>query len=129
MAKKTVFFTFVGIVVGLYTTFVLQHLWNWFAATAFHLPQIPFWVMYGMVLGVGMFTLDQSSNFEQRQLFKMLAVGLDACVPADKKELVKDQIEDQKEQMWVEAGTLAFGKLVGNTVTLMIGGVVHLFLA
>jgi hypothetical protein len=129
MVKKTVVFTLVGTLVGLYTTFVLQHLWNWFVTTAFHLPEISFWVLYGVVLSIGMFSDTQSSNFQQRQWFKGLATGLDACIPESKYESVKEQMDAQGAEMWVEAGFLVFGRLLASTVTLIIGGAVHLFLA
>jgi hypothetical protein len=128
MVKKWIVFTFVGILVGLYTTFVLQHLWNWFVTTALHLRQISFWVLYGVVLSIGMFSDTQSSDYKQRQLLKPLAVALDACVPESKYESVMEQMDAQEAEVWAVAGLLAFGRLLGSTVALMIGGAVHLFL-
>jgi len=36
---------------SLFTTFVLQNLWNWFAIPALHASEISFWVMYGLRIG------------------------------------------------------------------------------
>ena len=73
MVKKIVIIWLVGMVVGLYTTFVLQSLWNWFATEAFHVSQISFWVMYGVVLVVGLLTEGQSNKFEEEQQIVKLA--------------------------------------------------------
>ena len=40
-------------------------------------------------------------------------IGLDACIPEDKKESVKSQLEEQEQQMWGEAGIVVFRKLLG----------------
>jgi len=45
LRRMLVLLFLVGPVVGLYRTFVLLNLWNWFAAEALHLPVISFWVM------------------------------------------------------------------------------------
>jgi hypothetical protein len=131
MAKKSILFWSVAIVGGLYTTFVIQNLWNWFVIEAFHLSQIPFWVMYGVVLTVGMFTHgeDQLISLDVHPWYKTVTARLEACVPDDKLEFVNQQIKEQKKQIWVELGALTFGKAVGNTFTFVIGWAVHAFLA
>ena len=39
-AKKLLTIFGISLVVGLYTTFVLQNLWNWFAVPAFNVPRV-----------------------------------------------------------------------------------------
>ena len=39
MLKKTLLFFALGLVVHLYTTFVLMTLWNWFVTVAFHVGE------------------------------------------------------------------------------------------
>jgi hypothetical protein len=114
-------------VVGLYTTFVLQSLWNWFVTEAFHLSPVSFWVMYGLVLIIGMFAYDP--NFEEKQQFKAIVTVLDACLPEEKRKEVNEQLDEQMSELWLEAGSTVFGKLVGNTFTLAVGWAVHIFLA
>lgn len=126
MVKKTVVFYCIGAVIGLYTTFVLQQLWNWFVTEAFHFSQISFWVMYGIVLIIGMFSYNP--KLEEQQQFKALATGLDACVPDERRESVNEQIKEQTDQIWVDAGFHVFGKVVSNTISLALGWAVHAFL-
>jgi len=45
MLKKMLLGWVVGSAASLYTAFVLQNLWNWFATPALHLSQISFWIM------------------------------------------------------------------------------------
>lgn len=46
---KPVLMFAVAVAVGFYTGFVMQYLWNWFAAPAFHLDPISYWRMCGLV--------------------------------------------------------------------------------
>lgn len=117
----------VGPLISLYTTFVLKNLWNWFATEALHLPEISFWVMFGLVLIIGMFT----SNFghiEQEYGFKSIGTALDACVPEDKRDWVREQLEDQQKAIWGDIGMKLFSRIFGATCTLVIGWAVHAFL-
>jgi hypothetical protein len=118
---------FVGPLISLYTTFVLKNLWNWFATEALHLPEISFWVMYGLVLIIGMFT-SNAGDIEQEYRSKALVTCLDACVPEDKKEWVREQLDNQQRGIWVDIGMKVFWRIIGATFTLVIGGAVHTFL-
>jgi hypothetical protein len=109
--KNLIAATIIGSVVSLYTTFVIQHLWNWFATSAFHVSEISFWAMYG-------------------PRWKTAYIILEACIPDAKKEEVETQLKQQMEvRIWADAGLQAFGKVVGTTFALVLGLVVHLFLA
>jgi len=110
----------VGPLVGLYTTFVLMRLWNWFATEALHLPEISFWVMYGLVLIIGMFT-PGFGDTGQEYSFKAIATAVDACVPDHKREWVSEQIEGQQSGIWIDVGFKIFGKIFGATCTLAVG--------
>jgi hypothetical protein len=84
---------------GLYTAFVLKNLWNWFATEALHLPEISFWVMYGLVLIIGMFRANyDDGDIEQKNTFKAMAIAVDACVPEDRREWAREQLEDQQKR-------------------------------
>ncbi|MGA2235331.1 MAG: hypothetical protein ABSG23_07650 [Terriglobales bacterium] len=126
--KKIVVAWIIGSVVGLYTTFVIQNLWNWFATSALHVPEISFWVMYGLTLLISLFTAWQNGADEPR--WKAMGIALEACIPDAKKEEVEAQVKEQLEvRIWVDMGYQVFGKVVGTTFVLALGFVVHLFLA
>ena len=126
MLKKMLLGWVVGSAASLYTAFVLQNLWNWFATPALHLSQISFWIMYGFVLIIGIFADDKQ---EEQHRFKVLATMIDHCVPSEKRELVDEQIKDFTHEAWLDAGLSVLVKLAGNTYALVIGWVVHLFFA
>lgn len=69
--KKTGWFSLVAIIVGLYTTFVLQSLWNWFVVTAFNIPSVSYWQMYGLVLLVTLIS-ERSPEIAEEQRWKMI---------------------------------------------------------
>ncbi len=115
----------IGIVVALYTTFVVQSLWNWFVTEAFHLSPISFWVTYGIVLVIRL--LGQKTRTDEMLMFEVLGTKLDACIPDDKQEVVEKKV---KEMTGATTWVFTFaGDFVGNTFTLVVGWIVHVFLA
>jgi hypothetical protein len=126
--RRTLAIVFVvGPLISLYTTFVLKNLWNWFATEALHLPEIPFWVMFGLVLMIGMFTA-KPEDIEQKYTFKAFGAALDACVPSDQKDWVREQFEEQQQGIWVEIALMPIIRILGATFTLGVGWAVHTFL-
>jgi hypothetical protein len=119
--KKTILFFAVGMVVQLYTTFVLVSLWGWFVTTAFHVPTISFWVMYGLVLFVGLFSDPTKTDFEVGLQLKALVLMVEACVPEEQRVDIKEKLEDLGSDMWYTAGSAIFGRIVSNTVALGFG--------
>jgi hypothetical protein len=117
----------IGPLVGLYRTFVLQKLWNWFAAGALSLPVISFWVMYGLVLIIGILTTNYSDKQQERN-FKILWIILDACVPDDKKESVREELDEMGKNIWIEVGFIVIGGILDFTWALLLGWAVHTFL-
>ncbi len=124
--KKFALLYGVSMIVGLYTTFVLTVLWNWFAVPTFHLSAISFWVMYGLTLIVSLFQ-SPGRDIDAEQRHKIVAVMLDACVPSERREEVTEQLQEFTEQMWYEVGWKVFGRIVTSSITLAIGFVVHVF--
>jgi hypothetical protein len=131
--KKLGVFWIIGVLLSLYTTFVVQSLWKWFAKSAFHVPEISFWSMYGLVLLVGLFTEKYDKNFGEEQRWKRMLIALDACIPDDKKEGFKEQLNgllnEQKEFLWLEARRRVLGTLARNTLVLALGFAIHAFVA
>jgi hypothetical protein len=75
MFKKGALFFGLSLIIHLYTTLVLTILWNWFVVPAFHVSDISFWLMYGLVLIVSMFSnpSDQSLDADRRTKSLMIA--------------------------------------------------------
>lgn len=119
----------VGIVVSLYTTFIIQKFWNWFAVPAFNLPEISFWVIYGLVLLISLLAEGQKTEkFSEDQRWNNMSHILDACVPQEKREEVMELIKVENKEIWVKIGIGVFSKFVGNTFVFLIGWAVHTFL-
>ena len=116
-----------GLVVHLYTTFVLMLLWNWFVVPTFHVGDISFWTMYGLVILVSLFKDDTDKNFADERRWKALMIAIDACIPPDQKENVKHELEEVKGELWIDIGVGLFGQVLGNSLTLGIGFLIHTF--
>src|ERR1700693_1322639 len=121
--KRATIYFIIGIALKLYTTFVLQNLWNWFVVSAFRIPSISFWLMYGVLLMIGLvfprIDLEQESRWEQAVMM------LQACIPEGKREAVNDKIK-KSTQVGVMVLGETFSTLIGHTVVLMIGFVVYI---
>ena len=115
----------IGLVIHLYTTLVLTILWNWFVVPVFRVSQVSFWLIYGLVLVVNMFQSpsDQTSDADRRT--KSLMTAIEACIPEDRRESVREELESQSKEIWTDLGALMFGRVFGVTVTLGIAFIVH----
>jgi hypothetical protein len=128
MLKKGISFWVISMIVSLYTTFVLQQLWNWFAVSAFHASGISFWGMYGLVLLVGLLTERHEEVIDEPR-WKTLFTILDIWCPEDKRQAVEEAMKEQGKSIWLDSGILIFGKVVENTLTLVLGWGIHAFFA
>jgi hypothetical protein len=126
-AKKIGITYIISMLIHLYTTFVLQHLWNWFVVNALHAPEISYWVMYGIVLMLQL--VFYRSTFEDEQRWNWLEIVLTRCVPDERREEVSDELDRFKEQLTLQVGLMIFSVALGNTITLAIGWGVHTFLS
>ena len=132
MFKKAMVFWAISIITGLYTTLALTLLWNWFVAPVFHLGAVSFWLMYGLVLVVGL--LRFSDNDETREAERRLVIvitALEFCIPTENREAAKSAVQGlmdrQMKGLWVEAAMPMFGQAFSTTATLGVGFVVHMF--
>jgi len=116
-----------GTLASFYTVFVLMQLWNWFAVPLLGVPVAVYWVMYGLNMLFAFFTgrEDPKEPGEERN-WRILYTVLDACVPEHKMEELKEYVRGENEQIWMEAGLFIFMLVVGRTLALGIGFVVHL---
>ena len=118
----------VALVVGFYTTFVAQSLWNWFAVKAFSVPTVSYWGMYGLTMLLGLLLARDGEEGSNDQQWKTAFLILDACVPPDKRDEVAEALKTLAEELWLDVGIKVFMKAVGNTLTLVMGWGVYTFL-
>jgi len=126
--KRIVLLWFSAAVVGLYTTFVIEHFWNWFATPAFRVPEVSFWETYGLVLLISLFTNAQDREFIEDQRWKIMWTAVDACIPETKQADVRQQVKEQADDIWLQTGLHVFAKAFGNTFLLALGFAVHAML-
>src|SRR5215469_16352620 len=80
-----------GLVLSLYTAFVLMNLWDWFVAPTCNLSPISFWMMFGLTLVFRLFrNLGSGESGKLRRLQKIEAM-VDACVPDGQREGLKEK--------------------------------------
>jgi hypothetical protein len=114
-----------SLVVWLYTTFVLTMLWDWFVTPAFHVGEIGYWNMYGLVLVIRLLSPTSEAVPIVAEKWEHAMKMLEACLPEDKRGEIMGAIEKDKLST---SGQLLVANaigLVGSTVSLVIGWVVH----
>lgn len=124
MAKKYVLAFLVGLAIGLFRTFVMLKLWNWFISTNFNLPELSFWTMFGIQLLISFFT--ERNEFAEERRFERLGIVLNACIPDHLRDSVHEELANQGDT-WTELATGLFGRSFGYATTLLVGGIVHAF--
>src|ERR1035437_7130564 len=122
---KVIRWAVIAFVVGFYTTFVLQSLWNWFAVPALHVSSIGYWAMYGLVMLFGQIFDRSGDHVQEDATSKRVLILLDACVPDGRRADVQEALKQEANSMWVYLGTAVFGKVIGNTLTLGVGWAVR----
>jgi hypothetical protein len=111
-----------GLMVGIYTAFVAMSMWNWFAVRALHVPSISFLEAIGLIWLIGILTRrPEVDDIKQ----KMYITILDACVPDDKRDILNENIKEQKDNIWIDGLSMVFAQIVGNTTTLILGFGLH----
>lgn len=125
MVRKFLLLYSVSMIVGLFTAWALTVLWAWFVVPAFHVGPVSFWVMYGLTLLIDLLQ-PYGNDIEADHRHKIVAVMLDACVPAERRDEVKEQLTEFVDQIWYEVGWKIFGKAAVNALTLGLGFVVHI---
>ena len=127
-AKKILGFFGIGQLVRLYTAFVVQCLWNWFAVRALNVPEVPYWTVFGLLILLDLVQREQPDVSESPQWRSQL-VMLEACVPDDKRPSVVAAIKAQTDNMWTELGYKAIGAVIGklfsNTLALVTGWAIY----
>lgn len=125
MTKKTIWFWGIGIATGLYATFVLQQLWNWFLAPSLNASPISFWAMYGLHLFIVLLTDHLNRGWEEDSKWEILTNMLTASVSDERREKLVAILKKQADEIWSEVGGATLGQAVKYSVTLALGWVVH----
>jgi hypothetical protein len=112
--------------VGFYTTFVLQNLWNWFVVGALNVGPVSYWQMFGLNMIVAM--VAERNTIDEDNRWKRAGLLLFACLPDHKRRETEEEIKNEDEYVWFEAGWTVFSKLLTNTATLGIGWAIHAFI-
>jgi hypothetical protein len=127
--KKFVMTWTVSTLIGFYSVFVLMQLWNWFAVPLLHVSEASYWLIYGVNMLFGLMTgAGEEENPAHERRWNMLFIVLDACVPGDKMEDLKEYVRTEKEGIWADVGLMIFGKALSRSLTLGLGFVVHLLI-
>lgn len=124
--KKAILYSlsFIG---GLYTVFVMQHLWNWFAVDVITVSRISFLNMLGLVILADMLLnrVSKIKNFQSTSLCKLASYILNTCLPEAKKEAVEKFLTTQRNNISENVGIKTLGVFLRNTGILVIGGVIY----
>jgi hypothetical protein len=123
--KKAVITWTTATLVGFYSVFVLMQLWNWFAVPLLHAPEAGYWLIYGMNMLFALLTGNVANPANERR-WNSLFIILNACVPEDKMEEVKEEVSAETESIWGDVGMMIGGRVVAASVTLGLGFVVHM---
>jgi hypothetical protein len=128
MAKQKLWLYGIGFATGLYATFVLQQLWNWFLIPALHFSEISFWTMYGLHMFVALLTRQGDGGFQDEGRWERILAIVETCVPSERRHGLTELVKQQNEGVWTRAWSTVLGKAVEYTVTLGIGWAIHIFL-
>ena len=120
---KTAWMFGAGFVASVYAAFVSMCMWNWFATRALHVPEISFFEMLGLIWLIRLLTFSGDSESYQ---WAMVWAVVEAAVSDEKRKAV-----EKTRQGFTESKTLltfSIAQLSGNTVTLVLGFLLHTFL-
>jgi hypothetical protein len=121
--KKIVALMIPSFVVGLYTAFVVMCMWNWFAAPALNLSEITYLNMLGLIWLMSLLSGNnqKADDFKWKTLF----TTIEFCIPDDKREEALETINGLQENVWIEVVGHISGQIVVNTITLVLGFILH----
>ena len=68
----------------------------------------------------------EQDNPAHERRWNSLFIILNACVPEQKMENVKEEVRSETESIWSDIGLMIFGRVLARSLTLGLGFVVHL---
>ncbi len=114
----------IGVVLSLYTAFVLQLLWNWFATQAFHVESIGYWNMCGLLLIVAVVRTKISDRAETPLWVRAMTM-LEACLPEEKRAETMRQVDEGEMARFFRPTAINSREALGITFLLVVGFVIH----
>lgn len=123
--KRFALLWFLSVVISVYRAFVLMMLWNWFVTRAFHVDSVSFLLMLGISWFIELVTRpsEQDAAFYSSNLYPLVLL----CVPENKQEEAREQMEQFQSDIWSQLWTSAGSRVFDITLTLGLGFVVTLF--
>jgi hypothetical protein len=116
----------IGLPIDLYTAFVAQCFWNWFAAPALHMPEISFLRMLGIWWMIALL-IRSSPKGEIRTLVCLVGIT-SLCVPPERTTELKELIDSTPSKLLDEL-LMGLGQIGQNTLTLALGFGLHLLIS
>jgi hypothetical protein len=113
----------IATVVGLYTAFVLMKLWNWFVVGTLNVPIIGYWQMFGINMLVRML-VDHDTTMEDERWSQCIEMVY-AAIPSENRPHIDARMTTYNEEVWGKLRWMILGQVFANTITLLIGAVVH----
>ena len=117
--------TIIGLLVGAYTAFVAMCMWNWFAVQALNMPVVSFPVMLGLIWLIGILI---PQSHEGVIKWDSLLTALETCLPDDKRTILSESLQEQMTNIWVYVLPMTFGKIFADTVVLVLGFGLYVFI-
>lgn len=114
-----------SLVVWLYTTFALTMLWNWFVTPAFHVGEIGYWNMYGLVLVIRLLSPGSEMLPVMIDKWEHAMVMLNACIPEEKRPEVEGAIKKDMASVNEQSLIASVSSFAASTMSLLIGFVIH----
>ena len=118
---KSVWTYVVAFLVSFYTAFVAMCFWNWFAVGVLNVASISFLQMLGLIWLLSIL-IDQP--YSDKSKWKALFTIIERCVPEEKQEDIADIIDEIQDNIWINISS----KIIGNTLSLILGFVLHSFI-
>jgi hypothetical protein len=127
---KTSFWKWFGLVlislpIGCYTAFVAECFWNWFAVPVVHVSNVSFLQMLGIIWLIQVITARPTDSDNKRWV--LLFDLLELCVPPEKLPELEGLKKPDSINVFLEGFSMATGQIASNTLMLVLGFALHLF--
>jgi hypothetical protein len=116
----------IALPVGIFTAFVAECYWNWFAVPSLHVSELSFLQMLGILWLIQLLIPKPSSNADANRWILLLSV-VELCVPEEKQQALADLKEPPPIAGILENFSLIVGQIASNAFMLALGFVLHIF--
>src|ERR1043165_2834801 len=123
--KKKLSIWGLAFVIGLYASFVLQQLWNWFLVPALRVNEVSFWLMFGIQMFVGQLAHHNSSGAADEIQWQTATIMFDACVPDERRPGLAEKLKKHSDEIWTTLGYDLIAQVLKYSTALAIGWGIH----